>query len=168
MSRPSGEDELGRVLFKMTSLAHRDLVFCCLGIMAGSAFAGSVMLSYGSANNRGTVLFEIALFGVAVLCGLAACGIVGTTLRLHERGVSRRSILGTRRLRYQDLHDIAITPCTSTLSINFVPVSRKPALELRFVPRPGLGLKPIVFLGRYDFMDDIRTVINQRSGFLLA
>jgi hypothetical protein len=108
--------------------------------------------------------FGAGLVGVAFLCGFIACKIVGSSLRLHECGVARRGLFGTRRLRYQDLLGIAITPYVRTYSVNFVPIARKRVLELQFLPQPALKLKPIVFLGDFNLMQEIVEILDEGPG----
>jgi hypothetical protein len=162
MPAPTAHDaELGAPLLKMDNLGQRVLLFYCILILVVTAFLGSMVLIYGDIRSLGV---GAGLIGVAFLCGFIACTIVGSSLRLHERGVARRGLFGTRRLRYQDLLGIAITPYMSTYSVNFVPISRRRLLELQFLPHPALKLRPIVFLGDFNLMQEVVEILDKGPG----
>lgn len=154
--------EFGALLLKMDNHGQRLLLFYSILVLAVTGFLASIVLAYGDKRSFGV---GAGLIGVALLCGLSACMIVASSLRLHEQGVIRRGLFGTRRLRYQDLSGIATTPYVSTISVNFiVPISRKQLLELQFLPDPALKFKPIVFLGDFNLMQEVVAILDGGPG----
>jgi hypothetical protein len=95
---------LGRVLFERDRSWHT-VAFALLVVFA-LALAGMAVMMVAAPDlirTRNPLLFGTAAGGVAAIVGLLALGFRRNHFACHQRGVSRTTFWGTRRLRYEDL-----------------------------------------------------------------
>jgi hypothetical protein len=149
------------------NLAHRVLAWLYFLPMAlASTAAGHKYLADGVRDgSREQILWGLLWLAVALLCGLAMWRFLRTCFRVHEQGVSRREVFGTRRLLYQHLYTIAIVPyAVTTLMLGLVPISRHGVSEVRFVPRPGLEMESLGFWGPDEVVREVQRAIRKYGG----
>ena len=148
MAKP--EDELGEVLFERRKTLFRrvfvSLVFCLSAFFFGVLGTVLGLLSLGiRAPQPGAappLWVPLILLGVAGMFAMAEWHYLRFSFRCHAFGVSRRGGFGTRRLRYEQIERIEYT-ASQLLLLHVIPFTRH--LTIKFMPRPGEGLKRIVF-----------------------
>jgi hypothetical protein len=165
------ESDLGDVVFKRYyNPAHRVLAWLYfLPVTLGCAAAARKYVADGiQDSSRHELLWGILWAAIALLGGLGMWQFLRTSFRIHERGISRRTIFHTRRLCYQDLYTIAVSPYTvTTLLAGLVPISRRGISEIRFVPRPGLGLDTLIFWGPDGVIGNVKRAVRKHADIRL-
>jgi hypothetical protein len=133
---------LGRMLFERDR-SWPPLVFALL-IVFSLALAGVAVLMVVAPDfipSRNPLLIGVAGGGVAVIVGLMALGYRRNHFACHQRGVSRTTIWGTRRLRYEDVDWFTYSAVRQYVHGVFAGLT----VELTFVPRADLRGGPIKF-----------------------
>jgi hypothetical protein len=74
----------------------------------------------------------------------AAHGLI-SGFRCHRRGIAQRGLFDTRRLLDEEIDEVVPQGVHDVL-FGFIPVPFSTKLRLTFVPRAGLGLRPILFV----------------------
>jgi hypothetical protein len=125
---------LGRVLFERDKSLHV-LAFALLIVFA-LGLAGVAVLMVVAPDvipTKNPLLFGIATGGVAVIVGLLTLAYRCNRFACHQRGVTRTSFWGTRRLRYDDVGSFTYSAVRQYVNGVFTGLT----VGLTFVPRAG-------------------------------
>src|SRR5205807_6862842 len=98
----------------------------------------------------------LLLAGVAFWAG--GCHFLCAVFRCHEHGLSQRGLLGARRLRYEALGSVHGQIVENRL-LRLIPLWH--TLRIKFVPRPGPGLRRITLVYNGWAAWDLRCAIRK-------
>jgi hypothetical protein len=154
---PQGVSEpgLGRLIFsrKVRPLWRNSSIVCAVG-----AGIGAIVAAIASFAEREMAVVCLVLVGVSIAAGLVAWHTIRFEFCCHERGVMRRSLLGPKTLRYEDVGSFKF----SAIRMFHNGIYAGTNLVILLTPnRPGL---PIIRYGRTiqtvdDSLDNLRDSI---------